>query len=86
MTEEKIPCRSCSNTNLKSILSFGRTAISDRLLTEEQLSGPELTAQLEFVFCPDCTLVQITESVDPKVLFCEDYPYFSSVSKALLEH
>jgi len=24
--------------------------------------------------------------VDPKILFCEDYPYFSSVSPALLEH
>jgi SAM-dependent methyltransferase len=25
-------------------------------------------------------------SVDPEILFCQDYPYFSSVSKALLEH
>jgi SAM-dependent methyltransferase len=38
------------------------------------------------VFCPECTLVQITETVDPKILFCRDYPYFSSTSKAYLEH
>jgi len=45
-----------------------------------------LTAPLDLVFCSNCTLVQITESVSPEILFCEDYPYFSSVSKGLLEH
>ncbi|UCG34749.1 MAG: class I SAM-dependent methyltransferase [Candidatus Omnitrophota bacterium] len=83
---EKLSCRACGQRNLQNIISFGRTAISDRLLTKEQLSKPELRVPLELVFCPDCTLVQITESVDPKILFCEDYPYFSSVSKALLQH
>jgi SAM-dependent methyltransferase len=86
MPEKETACRSCGNTDLEMILSFGRTAISDRLLTKEQLNETELTAPLKLVFCPDCTLVQITESVDPKILFCEDYPYFSSVSKALLAH
>jgi SAM-dependent methyltransferase len=38
------------------------------------------------VFCPACTLVQITESVDPEILFCRDYPYFSSVSPSLMKH
>ena len=60
--------------------------LADRLLTKEQLAQPELTAQLDLVFCPMCTLVQITESVSPEILFCEDYPYFSSVSPALLQH
>jgi len=83
---KKLTCRSCRHTGLKSILDFGKTAISDRLLTREQLKQPELKFPLEVVFCPSCTLVQITESVDPKILFCEDYPYFSSVSNVLLEH
>ncbi|MBP2681022.1 MAG: methyltransferase, partial [Candidatus Krumholzibacteriota bacterium] len=68
------------------ILSFGMTPLADRLITAEQLSKPEITAPLDLVFCPRCSLVQISVSVDPKILFCEDYPYFSSVSKALLEH
>ncbi len=83
---EGLTCRSCGHSGLISILSFGQTAISDRLLTKNQLEKPELRFPLELVFCPNCTLVQITESVDPKILFCEDYPYFSSVSKALLGH
>jgi SAM-dependent methyltransferase len=79
-------CFSCGNSELRSILNYGQTPLADRLLTKEQLDEPELTAPLELVFCPDCGLVQITESVSPEILFSEDYPYFSSVSPALLEH
>jgi SAM-dependent methyltransferase len=79
-------CRHCGNSELKLILSFGDTPLADRLLTKAQLDKPELTAPLDLVFCPKCALVQITESVSPEILFCEDYPYFSSVSPALLTH
>jgi len=79
-------CRSCGNPSLKPIISFGNTPLADVLLTEERLELPELTVPLSLVFCPNCTLLQITETVDPRILFSEDYPYFSSVSKSLLEH
>lgn len=79
-------CFSCGNKELRSILNYGQTPLADRLLTKEQLDEPELTAPLELVFCPDCRLVQITESVSPEILFSQNYPYFSSVSPALLEH
>ncbi len=81
-----LTCRSCGLTGLKSIISFGRTPLADRLLTSEQLNKPELTAPLDLVFCPACTLVQITETVPPEILFDEKYPYFSSVSNTLLQH
>ena len=38
------------------------------------------------MLCENCTLVQIKEEVRPEVLFCDDYPYYSSVSKSLMEH
>lgn len=80
------PCRSCGNTNLELVISFGYTPLADGLLTKDQLDQPEYTAPLELAFCPDCGLVQITESVPPEILFCRDYPYFSSVSPSLLRH
>lgn len=79
-------CRSCGSHELEDILSFGRTPLADRLLRKEQLDQPELSAYLDLVFCPACSLVQITETVSPEVLFDENYPYFSSVSKTLLAH
>jgi len=86
MKRLKLRCHSCLNSELKPILSLGKTPIADALLTEERLSSPELIVPLDVVFCPNCRLVQITESVSPEILFCRNYPYYSSVSKTLLEH
>lgn len=79
-------CRACQKPDLATIIAFGETPLADRLLTAAQLEQPELKAPLTLAFCPNCALVQIRETVDPKVLFYAEYPYFSSVSKALLAH
>lgn len=86
MVKTQTTCRSCQQQYLEIFLNLGRTPPADVLLTEEQLGLPELTPPLELVFCPNCTLAQLTVSVLPKYLFGKDYPYFSSVSKTLQEH
>lgn len=86
MNNHKSSCLSCGGSSLESIISFGYTALADNLLTREQLDLPEYTAPLDLVFCPECGLVQITEIVPPEILFCQDYPYYSSVSPSLLKH
>ena len=79
-------CRSCASADLAPIMSFGRTPLADRLLREADLGAPDVTAPLDLVLCGTCSLVQITETVAPEVLFGGDYPYFSSVSSTLLAH
>jgi SAM-dependent methyltransferase len=79
-------CRACNSGGVEQILSFGTTPLADALITKEQLNSKEITAPLQLAFCPHCSLVQITETVPPEILFGRDYPYFSSVSKALLAH
>jgi SAM-dependent methyltransferase len=79
-------CRACGKPGLVPFLELGTTPLADRLLTKKDLEAPEPTVDLTVVFCPHCTLVQITETVEPAVLFGGEYPYFSSVSKSLLEH
>jgi SAM-dependent methyltransferase len=86
MSQSLFHCRACGGTQVQPILSFGTTPLADALLTDDQLEKPEITAPLDLAFCPECSLVQITETVPPEILFCRDYPYFSSVSKSLLEH
>lgn len=78
-------CRICNNPDLQPILSFGCTPLANSLLTKEQLEQPEKVYPLEVVFCPHCTLVQITETVDPAVLFSH-YLYFSSFSDTMITH
>jgi len=72
-----IACRSCGSTRLQPILSLGRTPLANALLGPDELDKPEATYPLDLVFCPGCSLVQITETVSPEELF-SDYPYFSS--------
>lgn len=79
-------CRASGSSRLEPILAFGETPLADRLLTADQLDEPEITAPLTLVFCPDSALLQIAETVDPEVLFYEEYPYFSSVSPSLVRH
>jgi hypothetical protein len=73
-------CRSCGSVGLKPILDLGNMPLANGLLTVEQADGIEPTYPLELVFCPQCTLVQITETVPPEVMF-SDYPYLSSFSE-----
>ncbi len=79
-------CRACEKPGLVPFLELGETPLADRLLTQKDLGMPEPAVDLTVVFCPHCALVQITETVEPSVLFGGEYPYFSSVSKSLLEH
>ena len=79
-------CRSCGYQGLEPILSLGDTPLADVLLTQQQLDVPEFKAPLDLVFCPRCTLVQITVSIDPERLFGKTFLYFSSVSDTLARH
>jgi len=78
-------CRSCGSGGLVTVLSLGRTPLANSLLTEDQFAQPEPFYPLDLAFCPNCTLVQITETVPPEQLFGE-YLYFSSFSDTLLRN
>lgn len=78
-------CRSCGGADLREVLDLGVTPLANRLLAPDQLDAPEPRYPLRVVFCPACTLVQITDTVSPEELF-RDYVYFSSFSEATLRH
>ena len=78
-------CRSCGDTRLVSVLDLGSTPLANRLLRSDELEAEEPRFPLELVFCEGCTLVQLTETVSPEVLFRE-YVYRSSFSDAFVEH
>lgn len=81
-----IVCRSCQGTSLRRFLDLGDSPIADGLVSESRLAEPDDRYPLEVAICPDCSLVQILETVPPEVLFCQDYPYFASFSDSWLEH
>jgi SAM-dependent methyltransferase len=86
MYKDTPACRACGGSGRIEILSFGQMPLSDGLLSLAQLEEHEHRFPLTVLFCPDCSLVQIRETVDPGILFGADYPYFSSFSDAWLRH
>lgn len=78
-------CRSCGENAVLPVLSLGSSPLANELLTHADLRLPEETFPLELVFCPRCTLLQITETVPPEKLFRE-YLYFSSFSETILQN
>src|SRR5262245_31798448 len=79
-------CRSCGETaGIQPVLDLGKLPLANRLLRPEQLAEPEPRFPLEVVLCGRCSLLQITETVPPEVLF-RDYRYFSSFSDTMLAH
>jgi len=78
-------CRACNNTNLSPILSLGNVPLANALLSREQLTQKSETYPLTLVFCAECALVQILETVSPDILFSH-YLYFSSFSDTMVNH
>jgi SAM-dependent methyltransferase len=78
-------CRACGSGGLRTVLDLGCMPLANGFLTQRQLRSPEPRYPLELVFCPECALVQILETVPPEILF-RHYLYFSSFSDAMLQH
>src|SRR5688500_4164773 len=78
-------CRSCGAKEIHVFLDLGRTPLANALLHEHQLSLDEPFYSLTTAFCGSCTLVQITETIKPQLLFSE-YLYASSYSETMLRH
>jgi SAM-dependent methyltransferase len=82
-------CRSCGSSDLKLVLSLGTTPLANALPLDDEKADAKDAAEpvfpLDLVFCASCTLLQITETVPPEILF-RDYRYFSSFSDTMLRH
>lgn len=81
----KTTCRGCGRSGLEVVLDLGEQPLANAILRADDLARPEPRYPLALAYCPDCWLVQITETVAPDLLFRE-YTYFSSVSDAFVEH
>lgn len=79
--EAQTVCRSCARPGPEPVLDLGASPLADRLVSPARTAESDPVAPLEVAFCPSCSLVQLTVTVDPDVLFDEEYPYFASVSE-----
>ena len=75
-------CRACGGSQIAPILSLGAMPLANALVSPDAPAAVEPMHPLDLVFCESCTLVQITETVPPELMF-SDYAYFSSYSDTM---
>jgi SAM-dependent methyltransferase len=76
----------CQSRNLYKFLDLGFTPPADQFRRKDQLGEPETHYPLEVYMCEDCGLAQLGYVVSPEILYRNDYPYESSITKAGHEH
>ena len=62
-------------------LDLGVTPPADQFRRKEQIKEQEIHYPLEVYICDDCGLAQLTYVVSPEILYRNDYPYESSITK-----
>jgi hypothetical protein len=85
MIKEHTQCRTCGASNLKLILDLGETALANDFLKPDEMANYKISLPLRVVLCPDCSLVQLGDTVDPKILYSH-YAYVTSTSKTMDTH
>lgn len=78
-------CRICNSTDLHEVIDLGSQPIPNGFLTKEQIKKKEKNYPLHVSFCKNCTLMQLTYLVTPRVMF-DNYLYIPSASKTRLNH
>jgi novobiocin biosynthesis protein NovU/D-mycarose 3-C-methyltransferase len=83
MYKQHTVCRACGCTELKPACDLGvQSLANDFVKPGEELAG---YAPLKVLFCPECTLAQLSVVVDPKILY-SNYPYVTSRSRTMQDH
>ena len=74
-------CRSCSSSQLISILSLGSQYLSD--FSRESYKPAK--SPLDLILCRNCNLVQLKNTVSPTLLYTERYGYKSGINNTMKE-
>ena len=77
-------CLICQ-TEMTPFMSFGQMPIANGFLTPDAFEQ-EYFFDLQVGFCHHCSMVQLTELVEPEKLFHDHYAYFSSMSVQMAQH
>lgn len=77
-------CLICTSETT-TFLDFGDMPIANGFLTPDQFQD-EPFAPLRVAFCPECTMVQLTDLIEPAKMFHQNYAFFSSTSRKMTDH
>ena len=75
-------CRICKSKNLVSVLNLGNHYLSD---FRDDLSKPD-SFPLDLLLCEDCSLAQLSVTVDRNLMYHDGYGYRSGTNELIREN
>jgi SAM-dependent methyltransferase len=79
-------CRMCRGESLYPFLDLGFTPPADQFRRSDQLREPEVHYPLDVCMCETCGLAQLSTVVSAEILYRQDYPYESSITRSGRKH
>ena len=77
-------CRVC-NSQITPFMSFGKMPIANGFLKKNKFNK-EYFFEMKTCFCNDCKTFQLYKQPKPELMFHKNYPFFSSLSKNMINH
>lgn len=78
-------CRICGSIDLVEVIDLNSQPIPNGFLPKDALKIKEKAYPLHVSFCQNCSLMQLTYLVTPKIMF-DNYLYIPSASKTRINH
>lgn len=85
MIEERQTCRTCGSASLEVVLDLGKTPLANDFIDPSEIPNYKTYLPLRLCVCRTCTLAQLADTVDPRVLYAR-YAYVTSTSRTMDEH
>src|SRR3990167_1213878 len=77
-------CLVCSNS-ISPFIDFGKQPIANGFLSPNQFKD-EYFFDMKIAFCTKCFMVQLTEQPDRSKMFHNNYAFYSSTSRYMVNH
>ena len=79
-------CRICDRGGLIEYLDLGEQPLADAFLSTREQFDSEAVFPLTVLYCPNCSLSQLSYVVPPDVLYGKDYPYETGMNSEGVVH
>lgn len=79
-------CQICHSSKLEIVLNLGHQAPVHAHLTPDKVNHPETLYPLNLCRCAACGLLQINYAVEPKIIFPQEYPYYTGMTGMLIKN
>lgn len=81
-----VECRLCGSKHLGKVIELTKNPVGDRFYRDRNVAlGCELH-NVEVMLCKDCGQMQLSEVVEPKEIYTDEYLYTTGTSVGLPEH